>query len=255
MLFKIIYEPRGRAREYAELALNIYNGCSMGCLYCYAPEVLRRDRNDFRENIQLRENLLKKLENDCQKDLLCDRKVLLCFTCDPYQYLDYVLSMTRSVLELFKKYNINFIILTKAGRLAERDFDLYKPGDSFGCTLTFWNAWESAEWEPNAALPISRLEALQNAHSLGIKTWVSMEPVIDPQQTYKLIEESYPFVDLYKIGKLNTDNCRGNEHYEALRQIEQSIDWKAFGERAEALLKQYSKEYYIKEDLRKECQK
>lgn len=31
-----IYEPRGAAREYAELALNVYEGCTHQCAYCYA---------------------------------------------------------------------------------------------------------------------------------------------------------------------------------------------------------------------------
>ena len=29
----IIYEPRGKAREYSELAVNLYTGCSHGCRY------------------------------------------------------------------------------------------------------------------------------------------------------------------------------------------------------------------------------
>lgn len=29
----IIYEPKGKAREYADLACDIYNGCTHGCKY------------------------------------------------------------------------------------------------------------------------------------------------------------------------------------------------------------------------------
>ncbi|MDQ1279366.1 MAG: hypothetical protein QG670_628, partial [Thermoproteota archaeon] len=32
---KYIYEPKGRAREYGALALNVYSNCDFGCLYCY----------------------------------------------------------------------------------------------------------------------------------------------------------------------------------------------------------------------------
>jgi DNA repair photolyase len=30
---RIIYEPKGRALEYAPLAVNLYRGCSHGCDY------------------------------------------------------------------------------------------------------------------------------------------------------------------------------------------------------------------------------
>jgi len=36
-----IYEPRGRAGEYAPLAVNLYKGCGHGCVY-YLKNDLRR---------------------------------------------------------------------------------------------------------------------------------------------------------------------------------------------------------------------
>lgn len=44
---KLIYRPKGRAGEYAKLALNVYRGCDHGCTYCYSPRILRRKREDF----------------------------------------------------------------------------------------------------------------------------------------------------------------------------------------------------------------
>ena len=44
----IIYEPRGKAREYAELAVNLYKGCAHACIYCYAPAATFCDRGKFR---------------------------------------------------------------------------------------------------------------------------------------------------------------------------------------------------------------
>jgi len=251
MAFKIIYSPKGRALEYADFALNLFNSCSFGCKYCYVPNVLHKDRNEFHNTNMLRNNVLEKVEKDCELNLFEGRKVLLCFTCDCCQDIDQELQLTRKVMEIFNRYGVNWIVLTKGGMRAARDFDLYKPGDSFGSTLTFWRDEDSLKWEPHAALPESRLEALMMAKFKGIKTWVSMEPVIDPEQTLQLIGLTRDYVDLYKVGKLNSDNCRGSEYYEELKQIEQSIDWKSFGERAESLLKQYGKEYYLKDDLKR----
>ena len=38
----VIYEPKGKAREYSPLALNLYLDCSHGCKYCYAPAIQRQ---------------------------------------------------------------------------------------------------------------------------------------------------------------------------------------------------------------------
>lgn len=236
---KVIYNPKGRAAEYSTYAVNVYNGCNFGCKYCFAPLVLKREKEDFHNNIKERDNFLLKLERDCEKLQGLSEKVLLCFTCDPYGDLDLKLQSTRKVIELFYKYNINFQVLTKGGMRAARDFDLYKKGDAFACTLTFLNEELSKEWEPNAASPSDRIQALKEAHSLGIETWVSLEPVIDPAETLKIIEETYEFVDLYKVGTLNY-NEKAKE-----------IDWTKFGNDAISLLKKYNKNYYIKDDLKK----
>ena len=40
---KPIYEPKGKAKEYGDLAINIYTGCPHYCFYCFAPNVLHKD--------------------------------------------------------------------------------------------------------------------------------------------------------------------------------------------------------------------
>ena len=44
---KPIYKPKGAAKEYGDLALNIYTGCPHRCFYCFAPNVLHKDRETF----------------------------------------------------------------------------------------------------------------------------------------------------------------------------------------------------------------
>ena len=39
----IIYAPKGKAREYANLAFDIYTGCTHCCRYCYAKHYSRED--------------------------------------------------------------------------------------------------------------------------------------------------------------------------------------------------------------------
>ena len=43
----VIYQPRGKAREYNPLACNLYIGCSHRCNYCYAPHALQKRAEDY----------------------------------------------------------------------------------------------------------------------------------------------------------------------------------------------------------------
>jgi DNA repair photolyase len=236
----IIYEPRGKAQEYCKLACNLYRGCSHGCTYCYAP--LATHNNDFNHPIP-RKDVIEKLELDAAKLRFPrnkpDSPILLCFTCDPYQPIDTKYQLTRQAIKILKSNNLDVMILTKGGKRAERDFDLLTPTDKFGVTLTCLDISESLKWESAAALPTERIESLKNAHKLGIKTWVSIEPVINPIVSLAIIRQTHKFVDLFKVGKMN---------YNA---IAKTIDWTKFGNEAIELLKSLNKAYYIKDDLKK----
>lgn len=244
----VIYEPRGRAGEYAPLAVNLYRGCSHGCVYCYAPEATFIDREDFK-NATPRPGIIARLSKDTSK-AAADKatgNVLLCFTCDPYQPLDEIHQITRRAIQILHARHFNVTILTKGGWRAERDFDLLRLGDEFATTLTFLDEAKSLQWEPGAASPKERILTLMRAKTLGIKTWVSLEPVIDPGATLQIIKRTHAFVDLYKVGTLN------NAEKLPPRYMPQVafIDWPKFAKNVVATLKEYGCEYYIKKDLRR----
>lgn len=237
----VIYEPGGMAREYAALAVNLYSGCGHKCSYCYAPAALQRNRQDFYEKPGPRaRDFWRKFEGDCKalagKDI---EPVLMCFSCDAYQPIDVEYGYARKMISIFKKYNIAFQVLSKGGMRCARDFDLYAPGkDIFAVTMTFLDAEKSKQWEPGSALPAERIEALKLAHERGIKTWVSLEPVIEPAESLACIDACAAYVDGFKVGTLNHDK-RAKE-----------IDWHAFVHEAVAKIEGYGKELYVKKDLK-----
>lgn len=235
----VIYEPSGRAREYAALATNVYIGCDHACRYCYAPGALQQSRSSF-VFPRLREGYLESLDKEAKKLANSGKpnpQILLSFACDPYCAFEEKHHITHQALEILKRHGLSFCVLTKGGSRAVSDLALYKPGDSFATTLTFTNAVLSAQWEPGAALPADRMATLQVFHQRGIETWVSLEPVIDPYESLNIIQETYDYVDLYKVGKLN--------HH----PLEEEIDWYDFKTRAIDLLEKLGKKYYIKQDL------
>ena len=238
---KPIYEPKGKAKEYGDYAINIYTGCPHRCYYCFAPNVLHKQREQFHSCVEPRKNIVEEVRKQIEREGITGKLIHLCFTCDPYpKGCDS--TATREIIEILKESGNHVQILTKNGLDAMRDFDLLDENDWFGVTFAGYPL-ESEDFvpeeEPGAGAPYHRLSALWKAHDRGIKTWVSMEPVLDDQRCCGLLGAYY--IDLFKIGKLN--------YYPS------NIDWKGFGETAEAYCKEKGLNYYIKDSLRAEMNK
>ena len=237
---KVIYEPKGKALEYAPLAANLFRGCGHGCKYCYAPGYLRMSREEFAKPT-VRPGVLEQLEKDAKKLAGDLRPVLLCFTCDPYQHpLERKECVTRRAIEILGVNDMRIRVLTKNPALAiDRDIDILKKYDvDFGVSMSFVTVSDSIKWEPGASLSIIRRSAISNAKRANLRTWVSVEPVIDPGQAIEVIDRTSPCVDHFKIGKLN--------HHP---EIEKKIDWRKFLRDVLVALEIRKSSYYIKDDL------
>ena len=236
----VIYEPSGKAREYAKLACNLYTGCNHGCLYCYAPAIRRMTRDQYLLPTP-RRNIIKEFEKDCKKYYNTEKAVLFNFMTDPYNSMESELRFTRECLKIALKHRIPVKILTKS-KTVLNDIDVIKKfGDhiSVGMTLTFDNNGDSKKWEPEASLPFERVETLKTLFDNNIHTWASFEPVVDPLQSINMIIKSLPYVNHYKIGKIN--NYQG---------LDKKIDWEWFLNHSIGILREH-KPFYVKYDLRK----
>lgn len=112
---------------------------------------------------------------------------------------------------------------------------LYKPK---GAALVWAETHLQYQYEPGAASVLDRVETIQTAKQAGIRTWVSVEPVIDPAQALRVIETLAPRVDHWKIGKIN--HCK---------DLGAGVDWPQFRRDAEALLTGIGASYYLKNSL------
>jgi DNA repair photolyase len=246
---KIIYTPTGRAGEYGKYAVNLFEGCSHGCTYCYAAGMFckakDRPRKDFHASPTPKIDALARLERDLHK--LHGESVFMSFSCDPFPPEYELREITLQAIGKILHYGNAVNILTKGGMRARECFStltstpFMKPlQNKLGATLTFVTPSLSAKYEPFATLPDSRIEMLKTAHDMGIYTWASIEPVLIPSESLEIMRIAIPYVDEFKIGKLN-------HHPEA----EKAIDWKKFAKEAVRLMEYSNKKYILKADLKK----
>jgi len=239
---KTIYAPKGPAGEYAALACNPYEGCGHGCNYpCYvhAAGFTRLTREQFDAGATLKPDFIANLRKDAAKYQTAGitEQVLLSFSSDVYHGGD--TRPTRETLEILIAHGLGFCTLTKGGRRPLRDLGLFRPDrDAFAVTLISIDDDFCRIWEPKAPLPGARIAGLKRFHEAGIFTWISIEPVIDPEMALAVVEATHEFVDLYKIGKVNYSN------------LTQVIDWRTFTLRMLDLLNRVgAKAAYFKRDL------
>lgn len=228
---KPIYIPKGKAKEYGDYAINIYTGCPHECFYCFAPSVLRKDRENFHKCVEPRNNIVEEVRKQIEREGITGKLIHLCFTCDPYPN-GYDSTPTREIIKIIKGSGNSVQILTKGD--GSRDFDLLDKNDWYGITLDGIGNGRNPLWK-------ARVDSLAEAYSREIKTWVSFEPVTNEREFFINLHLVAPIVDKVKIGKLN--------YYPS------DINWKEFGRKAEALCQKLGIDYYIKESLREEMNK
>jgi DNA repair photolyase len=239
---QIIYEPAGKAKEYARLACNLYNGCTHGCSFCFAK---RFKKSEYFNAAYPKKYAIEKLKKDVKKLSTKSAnsdipEILLSFQGDVYQQIEMELRLTRQAIELFVEYDLPFTVLTKGGTRAVRDFDLMRQSGMarFGTSLTWINETKLRQFEANAAGIQDRINAIVEAKKQGIPTWISLEPVIDPQEALDVVSSLHDIVDFWTVGKINHNT-----------ELERGINWLEFRENIIELFDNKGSQYYIKKSL------
>lgn len=160
--------------------MNIYRGCSHGCIYCDSRSRCYGFTHDF-EDIEVKENAAFLLE----KALRSKRKRCMigtCAMCDPYLPIEENLRLTRRCLELIDQYEYGVAIQTKSTRIL-RDIDLLrsinrKAKAVVQMTMTTFDESLCKIVEPNVSTTKERFEALLQFKEAGIPTVVWLTPIL-----------------------------------------------------------------------------
>ena len=164
----------------AQNGMNIYRGCSHGCIYCDSRSRCYGFTHVF-EDIEVKENAPELLE----AALRSKRKKCMIGTgsmCDSYLHIEEELCLTRRCLEVIDRCGFGVAVQTKSARIL-RDMDLLtsinrKAKAVVQMTLTTYDEALCKIIEPNVSSTKERYEALLAFKKAGIPTVVWLSPVL-----------------------------------------------------------------------------
>ena len=160
--------------------MNVYRGCSHGCIYCDSRSECYQFTHPF-EDIEVKRNapelLEKALKSKKQKCMIGTGAMS-----DPYMHCEEELGLTRNCLEIILKYGFGAAVQTKSDRIL-RDIDLLDEiNRSAKCvvqmTLTTYDDDLCRIVEPNVCSTKRRIQVLERMQERGIPTVVWMTPIL-----------------------------------------------------------------------------
>lgn len=164
----------------AKNGMNLYRGCTHGCIYCDSRSACYQMKHDF-EDIEVKQNAPELLEDALRRK----RRPCMISTgamSDPYLPCEEQLGLTRRCLELIDRYGFGLSIQTKSDRIL-RDLELFKSIHAKAkcvveMTLTTFDEALCRILEPNVCTTQRRYEALKTMQANGIPTVVWFSPVL-----------------------------------------------------------------------------
>ena len=159
--------------------MNIYRGCSHGCIYCDSRSDCYKN-TDF-DTVKIKEKALQIMRDDLRRKV----KTGVIGTgamSDPYNPLEQKYKLTRNSLELINAFNFGVGITTKSD-LIVRDIDVLQDIKSRSpviakITITTADEEISANIEPKVSSVAKRFKALSTLSSAGIFCGVLMIPIL-----------------------------------------------------------------------------
>lgn len=160
--------------------MNLYRGCTHGCVYCDSRSACYRFTHDF-EDIEVKRDAARILEEQLrrrQKPCMIGTGAM----CDPYIPLEEELGLTRRCIGLIERYGFGLAIQTKSARIL-RDLDLLRSiSRKAKCvvqmTLTTFDEGLCRILEPNVSTTRERVDALKIMRDAGIPSVVWLCPTL-----------------------------------------------------------------------------
>jgi len=165
--------------------MNIYTGCSYGCIYCYSTKPCKW--NDYGRKIQLRtqpvpkKNVARILDKELRKleDIQDEEKHLQIGNAyDVYPIIEKDKEITRNCLKVLTKYPYWYFNLETKSDLILRDIDIIKKIPNFQAEITITTLTHDKYFEPNVPSTKRRLKVIKELSDNGIYVRAMIMPVL-----------------------------------------------------------------------------
>lgn len=164
---------------YADWNMNIYRGCSHGCIYCDSRSVCYQiDRFD---TVRPKENAIDLLDDELRSKRTSG-VITMGSMSDPYNPLERELCFTRRALELIRRHGFGAAFTTKSA-LCARDADLLADisRNAPVCarlTVTCANDDLCRRIEPRVSASSERFQAMRTLADHGVFTGTWLNPLL-----------------------------------------------------------------------------
>jgi DNA repair photolyase len=163
--------------------LNPYQGCPIGCAYCYVPHMKHKqvEERTWGTYVDVKEGVPELLEKQLGR-LRQPTRVFMSSATDPYQPVEERYQITRRILEVFTRHPQHSLFILTKQQLVERDADLIAqlPRAAVGMSISVMDDSVAAIIEPWAAPTSHRLATIRKLSERGIPTYVLWAPAFVP---------------------------------------------------------------------------
>ena len=178
---KTVLSARNKDKSFngADFNINLYRGCSHGCIYCDSRSECY-GIEDF-DRVRAKANALEILDDELSRKR--DKGVIgFGAMNDPYNPFEKTEKLTRGALKIIKKHGFGISLLTKSD-LVTREIDLFKEiNKNAQCvirmTITAADDELCRKIEPHVSSSSERFSALKKIADAGIATSVYVCPIL-----------------------------------------------------------------------------
>lgn len=175
-----MHEKEAKTILSTQNGINLYCGCTCGCLGCAARSACRRMKTPF-EDVEVRVNAAELLEVSLRRKR--SKCMIVTGTMgDPYQACEEQYGLMRRCLELIDRYGFGVSIQTRSARIARDAGILASIHRKSRCvvemSLCTMDAELSRKMEAGASAPEERVRALETLRDAGIPVIVRLDPVL-----------------------------------------------------------------------------